>query len=540
MRDGAQKSVKVAPVLRLLTDRQYRVRQPLVTAQRTATLKKTHTEHCTQQLQCDVRTEERSPEGIDQSPAHGTTEQSPAHGTKDQPPAFGTTDQPPSHGTTDQPPPHGTTDQPPPNRAHSLSHSRRTSPLLSSTHPPDQPRSVLQIQRLKTPVRPQLSSTVLYPTYTPRYAHRKTHTDPQQSTLRYQAEYWACAIPTPPPPTSSGGHPDRDYQALLDYTYPLRPGPQPGQLSPTYCTFQDSGIEVDLGQSKLNLSFSGPEQAEGRCVGQRSSETPLSHVEHVLSQDTLNWCKQDNSEAAGPWCPPLAALVTLPLDKGGKGDWGDSEEEDMEFRPLPKQLEQFQQLSTQVREMTACLISAHWDPPARQDTPNTDEEKHCSADMAALRTEATLKTDVTLSRRLEQGSLMEHINVFCCHLEQLIHRLYITSQKIQVLLPPTVDIHSVKSALAHYQCFQREVRSHLPLTSSVLRTGHLLLSSIQTTSPVLRDALRLVENQSKLLERHTEHFFSSILSATDTLTQAKAAAAAPHRSTHQTPEVTVE
>ena len=38
-------------------------------------------------------------------------------------------------------------------------------------------------------------------------------------------------------------------------------------------------------------------------------------------------------------------------------------------------------------------------------------------------------------------------------------------------------------------------------------------------SPVLRDTLLLIERQTGALETHTEHFFSSILSAMDTLTQ---------------------
>lgn len=102
-----------------------------------------------------------------------------------------------------------------------------------------------------------------------------------------------------------------------------------------------------------------------------------------------------------------------------------------------------------------------------------------------------------------------------------------------------------------YQSFQREVSSHQPLTSSVLHTGQLLLSCINATSPcqcvtcimsqkpqpfssfsfsqvfmpspfsfpVLRDTLLLIEKQSRALGTHTEHFYSSILSAMDSLTQ---------------------
>lgn len=40
-----------------------------------------------------------------------------------------------------------------------------------------------------------------------------------------------------------------------------------------------------------------------------------------------------------------------------------------------------------------------------------------------------------------------------------------------------------------------------------------------SSSPVLRDTLLLIERQSGVLENRTEHFFSSILSAMDSLTQ---------------------
>lgn len=41
--------------------------------------------------------------------------------------------------------------------------------------------------------------------------------------------------------------------------------------------------------------------------------------------------------------------------------------------------------------------------------------------------------------------------IFCSHLEQLIQWLYVVSEKIDLLAPPTVDIESVKSSLAEYQ-----------------------------------------------------------------------------------------
>ncbi|POI28151.1 hypothetical protein CIB84_008099, partial [Bambusicola thoracicus] len=62
-----------------------------------------------------------------------------------------------------------------------------------------------------------------------------------------QADYWACAIPDslPPSPDRQSPHwnPNKEYEDLLDYTYPLKPkyklGKDPEPL------FHDSGVDLD-------------------------------------------------------------------------------------------------------------------------------------------------------------------------------------------------------------------------------------------------------------------------------------------------------
>ncbi|XP_055982717.1 centrosomal protein of 68 kDa [Sorex fumeus] len=71
--------------------------------------------------------------------------------------------------------------------------------------------------------------------------------------LSYQAEYWACVLPDSLPPSpdrrSPLWNPNREYEELLDYTYPLRPGPQ--LLKHRACripadpALQDSGVDLD-------------------------------------------------------------------------------------------------------------------------------------------------------------------------------------------------------------------------------------------------------------------------------------------------------
>lgn len=462
-----QKNVSIAPSSGLLSDHQYKVRRPLFT-QHTSILKKTTPAgHSTEQGHSDKEPKAQALVGMKSSPSLQTREGLlPLH-----------------------------------SELSSSSETRGMSPILSS-----RPSSVLQVHRLNTPVRPQLSSPVLHPRYTPLSTPKRTQNNPElHSSSPYQAEYWACAIPRDPPPRPSGQDPRQDYEALLDYTYPLRPGPQGGDW-----TLQDSGIEMDLLSS--GISDPNTEPSKDFALGSSSPDlmgTSFSSADHVLTADQLDWGKKKNPVLSSF----SAALITLPWDRGI------SEDEDEEFRPLPAQIDQLQQLSLQVRKAAARLQNVRWDPPLSpsvgQDTLEAAEAHNRTGDVHSLWT----KDSVDSLRGLEQHSLMEHINMFCGHLEQLVRWLYAASQKIEQLAPPSVDIHSVKSSLAQYQNFQRDVNSHMPLTSSVLQTGHLLLRCIHSTSPVLRDTLLLIESQSRLLERHTEHFFSSILSAMDSLTQ---------------------
>ncbi|XP_036056701.1 centrosomal protein of 68 kDa [Onychomys torridus] len=71
--------------------------------------------------------------------------------------------------------------------------------------------------------------------------------------LSFQAEYWACVLPNSLPPSpnrhSPLWNPNKEYEDLLDYTYPLRPGPQlPKQLESHVLAdpvMQDSGVDLD-------------------------------------------------------------------------------------------------------------------------------------------------------------------------------------------------------------------------------------------------------------------------------------------------------
>ncbi|NXO16907.1 CEP68 protein, partial [Oriolus oriolus] len=87
----------------------------------------------------------------------------------------------------------------------------------------------------------------------------------------YQADYWACAIPDslPPSPDRSSPHwnPNKEYEDLLDYAYPLKPRYKLGRMPEPF--FHDSGIGLDSsstspeGMSRSTSIYGRAGQARG-------------------------------------------------------------------------------------------------------------------------------------------------------------------------------------------------------------------------------------------------------------------------------------
>ncbi|XP_022063402.2 centrosomal protein of 68 kDa isoform X1 [Acanthochromis polyacanthus] len=640
-RKGLHKSVSMAATSRYLTDKHYVMRKPLFSAEEhTSILKKTHPQNPTEQMkQLGVNRGEYTDMKF-------LTRQRKAL----IPESFNLSDSdssPPSASGKDLDSPLGVSELQTrlsceePTFQSSFSDSRISEQSFSS--------SILQVQRIKPPLRPQLTSTVLNPTYSP---HSKL-SRPGQTQLRldewetkfcspkahskgspespYQKNYWACAIPEALPPSpdrrSAGWDPNMEYQTLLDYTYPLRPGHvvsewdsfelQAESLLQTDPNLQDSGIELNqlcssTSLSGLDFSSSGARYTRRRSnhsAGHRSpdlqeftgsSDVPpsSSHASHNMdpmttSLDSLDRSTTNCSKNDGPHhqrhVPSSSHSISTAFHSTSVLSQSRClcREVDEEFWRLPEQLEEFQLLSKQVREVTSLLnqpVTTSWeslepgatsilsstDLPEKHGAENKEEEvkedkdegnrrgreqtsaaqtaDHSGSETIRSRfgtrvepavgelSRSSLKEVEALVERLsgltlpdrqrmnqedqeQSKSLMQHIQVFCSHLELLIQRLYAVSEKMELLAAASVSPDSGKSTLAEYESFQKEVSSHQPLTSCVLHTGQLLLSCINTTSPLLRDSLMLIERQSGALQTHTEHFFSSILSTMDSLTQ---------------------
>lgn len=341
------------------------------------------------------------------------------------------------------------------------------------------------------------TSTVLRPTYTPR-SRRPTGSvldgtggltsSSFDGDCTHRENYWACAIPRTPPPAvdrrSRSLDPDRVYQALLDYTYPLRPGLGAGPQ-------EDSGIVPDL------QDFGSPSGAP-LCSSSGADGT----VQNSSGSPPGLW----------DWRDFTSSLRLLPRTRTT------CRELDEEFRALPEHLEVLQLLSTQVREVTATLnlpLTSSQDSVEPLDPPSLGlEEEHVedkqsgyrggrdgaertggslfktpsAADLEALELGGRERGDV--EEQDHSDSLMHHTQVFCSHLKLLIQRLQALSEGMQ-------SPDGVTAALVDCQSVQQ------PASAGVLHSGRILLGCMDAASPVLRDTLRLIQRQSGELQSHT-------------------------------------
>ncbi|NWV09273.1 CEP68 protein, partial [Ptilonorhynchus violaceus] len=156
----------------------------------------------------------------------------------------------------------------------------------------------------------------------------------------YQADYWACAIPDslPPSPDRSSPHwnPNKEYEDLLDYAYPLKPRYKLGRMPEPF--LHDSGIGLDSfsaspeGTSRSTSTYGRAGQARGSrenglwefvasaerystprpgkrgCSGAGSYYEPspiakASFTRSVSSRASRGFAKDVRVESAGPSSP---------------------------------------------------------------------------------------------------------------------------------------------------------------------------------------------------------------------------------------------
>lgn len=102
--------------------------------------------------------------------------------------------------------------------------------------------------------------------------------------LSFQAEYWACVLPDSLPPSpdrhSPLWNPNKEYEELLDYTYPLRPRPRlPRHLESHMLAdpvLQDSGVDLDSFSVSPASTLKSPTNVSHSCPPADASALPFS------------------------------------------------------------------------------------------------------------------------------------------------------------------------------------------------------------------------------------------------------------------------
>ncbi|XP_060043169.1 centrosomal protein of 68 kDa isoform X2 [Erinaceus europaeus] len=148
--------------------------------------------------------------------------------------------------------------------------------------------------------------------------------------LSIQAEYWACVLPDSLPPSpdrhSPLWNPNKEYEDLLDYTYPLRPRPHlPKHLKSHMLAdpvLQDSGIDLDSFSASPTSTLKSPTNVSHGCPPAEATSLPFSGVTEL----GLKWRpfrvppKQSTVELAS-----CSQLTSTPRTSGSKDTSGSQE-----------------------------------------------------------------------------------------------------------------------------------------------------------------------------------------------------------------------
>ncbi|NXX89685.1 CEP68 protein, partial [Centropus bengalensis] len=262
-----------------------------------------------------------------------------------------------------------------------------------------------------------------------------TTTEHLREMSSHQANYWVCAIPDslPPSPDRRSPHwnPNKEYEDLLDYAYPLKPRYKLGKMPEPF--LHDSGIGLDSfsvspeGTSRSTSIYSrggqargGGENGRGRflgsaerfstpgpgkrgCSGAGLYYEPL-HIPNTSSRPARGFTKDGTMEAAGPgsfgcsavdgrsWCTGgspclhyqgqvkgtnrfLPTTQVLPLRKEWEGD--------EEFLSLPPKLQELERLAQVLSSLSLTIRTPGHN---HQNLPrHSNSRRHLSSVLAPFR-----------------------------------------------------------------------------------------------------------------------------------------------------------
>lgn len=391
-RSGCKKTVTMAPVSRYMTERSlYTMRKPLLSTQcQTPILKNSSTHEDSERISYKADSSKESGKSLPKESFRSITRVPPYYKSS---PALSREDLDTSMNVSDL-------------RLGSCDEDHLSSPpsaSLSLTEPPvpkwmSTPRSTSHLpnhtshftRKVKKRTgemvdtgRDSLLNTGSSEFYSKNHQHGLKHMSP------YQANYWACAIPNSMPPSpnrkSPSWDPEKEYQALLDYTYPLRPNitgtygsPDGDLLLQNDPLLQDSGIELDRFCSSstlscLDLSHTGNRQGSySPGTGQKSTEFPaLNQLRSKSSDGIMSSSLYSSLDQAGLSIEsldcdgkpgvhyrkfgifsPFRSVPTFISSTHVLPRPNSQDDLDEEFLRLPEHLQELQVLSQQLRDIS--------------------------------------------------------------------------------------------------------------------------------------------------------------------------------------------
>uniref|UniRef100_A0A8C8ECM7 Centrosomal protein 68 n=1 Tax=Otus sunia TaxID=257818 RepID=A0A8C8ECM7_9STRI len=233
----------------------------------------------------------------------------------------------------------------------------------------------------------------------------------------YQADYWACAIPDslPPSPDRRSPHwnPNKEYEDLLDYAYPLKPRYKLGKMPEPF--LHDSGIGLDSfsvspegtsrstsiygrgGQARGSGEngrwgfvasaerFSTPTPGKRGCSGAGSSCEPSAAAKTSFAKSTSS-------------CPSRGFAKDVTMESAGPGSFGHPAADGRSWRtrgsPFPNYKGQAKSTNNRFLPTTQVL-------PLRQEWESDEEFLSLPPRLRELERLAQFLTDLSLTIRVD-------------------------------------------------------------------------------------------------------------------------------------------
>ncbi|XP_074188168.1 centrosomal protein of 68 kDa [Rhinolophus sinicus] len=165
--------------------------------------------------------------------------------------------------------------------------------------------------------------------------------------LSFQAEYWACVLPDSLPPSpdrhSPLWNPNKEYEDLLDYTYPLRPRSLlPKRLDSRVLAdpiLQDSGVDLDSFSVSPASTLKSPTDVSHSCPAMEATALPFSGPRE---QSLKQWHSAVPHQQGSVGMASCSQLTSTPRAPGSKDTPWESREPALrgvkDWRPVGKHL----------------------------------------------------------------------------------------------------------------------------------------------------------------------------------------------------------